>query len=103
MLNYGSNYQTILKLIKSSPKLGDRISEKTENVYAQLDHAIEHEMAISLDDLLFRRTGLATIGNPGEEVIKKCAKFAAKKLRWSKKQTNQEIEHVLDRFTPAQE
>jgi glycerol-3-phosphate dehydrogenase len=42
-----------------------------------------------------RRTGIGTLGNPGEEVLRKVADVAARELRWDKEKTEKEIAAVV--------
>ncbi|HQO03693.1 MAG TPA: glycerol-3-phosphate dehydrogenase C-terminal domain-containing protein, partial [Spirochaetota bacterium] len=52
------------------------------------------EMAKTLKDIVFRRTGICTLGNPGEKVLTKVAKTAARELKWSAAQMKKEIASV---------
>ena len=48
-------------------------------------------MATSLADILFRRTGLGTLGHPGKKVLKRTADIAGDLLKWSESRKNREI------------
>ena len=48
----------------------------------EVEHAVQGEMALTLDDLLFRRTGLGTIGHPGEAAVARCADLMGALLGW---------------------
>ena len=65
---------------------------------AQIDAAVQHEAAVTLGDLVFRRTPLAAAGNPGEEVLRSCADAMGEKLNWSEEQKQREIQLVVERF-----
>jgi len=61
--------------------------------------AVSDEMALHLDDIVFRRTGLASAGSPGDEVLAACAREAAAELGWDPARTEAELERVRVRFT----
>jgi glycerol-3-phosphate dehydrogenase len=55
-------------------------------------------MAFTLADIVFRRTDLATGGNPGDDVLRECAEFIAQYTGWDDDQINEQLEHVKGRF-----
>lgn len=67
----------------------------------QVRTAVKGEMAVTLGDLVFRRTPLAAGGNPGEEVLADCARFMGELLGWSQTRQRREVETVLARFPTA--
>ena len=38
-----------------------------------LEYAVGEEMACTLPDVVFRRTGMGTVGQPGEEAVRRAA------------------------------
>ena len=64
----------------------------------EVEHAVQSEMALTLDDLLFRRTGLGTIGHPGEAVVARCADLMGALLGWDAAERARQIEIVADRY-----
>jgi glycerol-3-phosphate dehydrogenase len=96
--NYGSRYVDVIKAAEKKKHLGI-ICEAFMDIWAEVFYAIRCEMAVSLSDVLFRRTGLCTLGNPGTEVIEEVADVMAKELKWKKAMKHAEIEKVLDAFT----
>ena len=75
------------------------ICESFPDIWAEVVYAMRAEMAVSLSDVLFRRTGLCTLGNPGTSIIEEAADVMAKELKWKKARRNQEIDKALDVFT----
>ena len=65
---------------------------------AQIEAAVRDEMAVTLGDLVFRRTPLAAGGNPGEDVLAECARQMGQKLGWTDERKRREIDAVLARF-----
>ncbi len=96
--NYGSRYQNVIQLAEKK-KYISAICESFPDIWAEVVYAIRAEMAVSLSDVLFRRTGLCTLGNPGTSIIEEAADMMAKELKWKKARRNQEIDKALDVFT----
>ena len=57
---------------------------------------MRHEMARTLSDIVMRRTGIGTLGNPGEDVLRKVAAVAAKELNWTAEKMEQEIKATVN-------
>lgn len=49
---------------------------------AQADYAVAHEMAVSLEDIVFRRTTLGLAGHPGADALTAIARRIAPALGW---------------------
>lgn len=92
--NYGTEYKEIAKLAREDQALSETLNDDGE-IQAQVVYAIRNEMARTLSDIVMRRTGIGTLGNPGEEVLRKVAVVAAKELRWDKEKTEKEIAAVV--------
>jgi glycerol-3-phosphate dehydrogenase len=88
--NYGTECADILKLARADKTLAETINADGE-ILAQVVYAVRQEMACTLSDIVMRRTGIGTLGNPGENVLRKVAAIAAKELRWDKNKIEQEI------------
>ena len=96
---YGSCVFDLLEIGRSSGSL-DRI-RKSEVIGAQIDVAVRDEMAVTLGDLVFRRTPLAAAGDPGADVLADCARIMGEKQGWTKERLDREIKAVTDRFPTA--
>jgi glycerol-3-phosphate dehydrogenase len=55
---YGSMAPALLTRVEREPRLGERVCAEAPTIAAQLVHAVEAEWALSLGDVLLRRTGL---------------------------------------------
>ena len=95
--NYGTEYDNILKLARQDKRLAEIVTDDGE-ILAQVVYAIKNEMAVTLKDILFRRTGIGTLGNPGKAVLEKVADIAANELGWSADRKNNEILEVQNTF-----
>ena len=91
--NYGTEHEAILKLARENAVLAETVNADGE-ILAQVTYAIRNEMARTLTDIVMRRTGIGTLGNPGEEVLQKVAAIAAAELGWDAGRVKQEIEAV---------
>ncbi len=91
--NYGSEYVEVLALAREKSELKERLNEDGE-ILAEAVYAIRSEMAHTLRDIIFRRTGIGTLGYPGDTVIKKIAKVAARELKWKEARVRKEIAEV---------
>lgn len=98
VLNYGSEYPEVLQYIDENPDWGQTITEKQPIIKAQVLHGVREEMALKLTDIIFRRTGLGTIGNPGKVSLQLCASIMAQELGWDNNRTEQELEEVRDKY-----
>ena len=60
--------------------------------------AARHEMARRLSDVIFRRTGIGTVGDPGEEYLHACTAILSQELGWSDHRSERELEDVRRAF-----
>jgi glycerol-3-phosphate dehydrogenase len=86
-----------LKLARQDKRLAEIVNDDGE-ILAQVVYAIKNEMAVTLKDILFRRTGIGTLGNPGEAVLEKVADIAANELGWSADRKKKELIEVKKVF-----
>ena len=95
--NYGTECHEIFNLARQHPKLAKVLNEEGE-ILAEAAFAVQNESALSLSDILFRRTGLGGLGHPGDRVIEQVAHLAGDYLQWNQSKIKSEIEHVQKRF-----
>ena len=99
--NYGSRYERVLAHAKDAPALAERLAEGHNEIGAQVVHAVEHEMALRLEDVLVRRTGLGTLGHPGAAALEKTAELMGERLGWDATVRAEQIASVDRLWTPA--
>lgn len=99
--SYGSNIVKLFEIGHQNPRYLERVSPETDEIYAQILHAIRHEMALTLEDVIFRRTGLGTLRKLGREVVERVAEEMARELNWNDSRKAAEIDAVLAQFCPA--
>lgn len=87
---YGTELPAVLAIARENKKLAEPLNADGE-MLAQVVYAVRHESARTLKDILMRRTGIGTLGNPGDAVLKKVAETAAKELKWNRARMLKEI------------
>jgi len=95
--NYGLQCHTIFRLAIYDKPLSLVISNDGE-ILAEVVYVIKKEMAFTLSDILFRRTGIGTLGYPGDDVFNIVVETAKKHLNWDDKRTQEEIDIVMKIF-----
>ena len=75
------------------------LSPERESVGAEVRFAAEEEMAVTLSDAVFRRTGLGTLGDPGVECLRRCAEIMGTCLGWSEARMSEEVQQTQTLFT----
>jgi glycerol-3-phosphate dehydrogenase len=93
--NYGTDFRSVLELAHGA---WSGCLPGTTTLRAEVLHAIREEMAVSLADIAFRRTDLATGGHPGAEALHEAATLAAEELGWDERRRRAEIAAVEKRF-----
>lgn len=91
--HYGTEYKKVLAIVEEQGGLSDPVTPDGE-ILAEVVYAARHEMAHTLKDILFRRTGLGTLGDPGEEVMRRAGELAAGELGWSDERLASELDRA---------
>ncbi|TMD47042.1 MAG: glycerol-3-phosphate dehydrogenase/oxidase [Chloroflexi bacterium] len=85
--SYGSLAGELLSLIEEDKSLGKRLIEDLPYIYAEVVYACRHEMAMTLDDVLARRTRiLLEDRDRGAGIVDEVAALMARELGWSPEQ-----------------
>jgi glycerol-3-phosphate dehydrogenase len=95
--NYGLQCHTIFRLAMRDKSLAQVLTEDGE-ILAEVVYVIKKEMAYSLTDIFFRRTGIGTLGYPGDETFTKVVETAKVFLNWDDQKTQEEVDKVMDIF-----
>jgi glycerol-3-phosphate dehydrogenase len=77
--NFGTEYREVLTDAASATEL----VPGTTTLRGEIRHAIDHEMAVRLDDVVMRRTDLAAGRHPGGRALHYVAEQMAQRLGWS--------------------
>ncbi len=95
--HYGRDYEAVLDIARSAGDLARSVNEDGE-IMAQAAFAIRNEMAKTLKDIFFRRTGMGCLGDPGGAVIEAVSGIAAAELGWSEEKRTAEVESLKRAF-----
>ena len=95
---YGSEYQKLLDSLQSQPDLARRIDPPLPVTVAEVQHAIQSEMALKLADVVGRRTELGATGLPSRAALQKCAGLMSREFQWSPERQQQEIDSVIEDY-----
>jgi glycerol-3-phosphate dehydrogenase len=89
---YGRNYRRVVELAGKMPGGGDRLCPSNPDVVAQVHHAVQEELTVSLQDFLLRRTGIGTSRCQGRDCATAIASRLAALLGWSPRRLEAELE-----------
>ena len=92
-MRYGTESSEIQALVESEPALGEPLHPDLPYNMAEAVYASRNEMAVTLDDVLSRRTRARLQNSHASvEVAPAVAEVLASELNWSQERTKQEIE-----------
>jgi len=92
--NYGTESQVVFRIARSNTRFAEKVTHDGE-ILAEVVYAIQYESARTLRDIMLRRTGIGTLGNPGKAMIEKIASLAAGMMGWSEKRKEDEIASLM--------
>jgi glycerol-3-phosphate dehydrogenase len=95
--NYGSKHQNVLRYLAENPAWGRRLGASNV-IAAEVIHAVRDEMAVTLADVVLRRTELGTGSYPGTAVLHQCARLMAPELGWTEADIQAEIAQTQTAF-----
>ena len=92
---YGSNASRVAAYVVTDAGLADRISPERPAIFAEVVHAVDHELAVTVDDVLVRRTSVSlTAEDQGSAAAERVADLMKERLGW----TAQERQRHLDEY-----
>ena len=92
MKRYGEDYQAIQRFINEDATLAEPITPALPFTKAELLYAYWGEMAITLDDLLWRRTRIGWTSGQGLDIAPQIAHFLSEKNGWDPARIAAEVE-----------
>ena len=92
--SYGTRIEDIAELCRQQSTLAKPLMNDRDTIAAQIVWSARHESVVHLSDILFRRTDLCLLGDPGDEVLTNCAGLAAETLDWSPDRQANEVKMV---------
>lgn len=94
---YGSRLPDMLQAADNRPELRAPVG-KAGDIGAQVLFAVREEMAVTLADVVMRRTCMGQIGAPPPAALEAAAKIMAGELGWSAERQAAEIESLAPTF-----
>lgn len=92
--NYGSKYIELTNYRDKYPGIIDG----SDVLQAEVAHAVHEEMAVTLADVVFRRTNMGTAQYPGRAALEQSAGIMAEELSWSEDKCQSELHNVESLF-----
>jgi glycerol-3-phosphate dehydrogenase len=89
---YGRAYPRVLELGRKLPDGFERLCPRNPEIVAQLHHALREELAVSLQDVLLRRTGIGQSRCQGLDCAEPIAARMAELGGWTKRRLDAELE-----------
>lgn len=97
-VNYGELASNVLDLAKANPKYQQIVSHDGE-ILAEVQYALENEMAITILDVLLRRTAIGTLGKPSDTVLTSTMQLMEKYHNWTEEQKEEQKQLVEEYYT----
>ncbi|MEZ5184847.1 MAG: glycerol-3-phosphate dehydrogenase/oxidase [Candidatus Nanopelagicales bacterium] len=96
--HHGTEHDAVLDLARTNPALGGPLDADGE-LPAQAVVGARHESARTLADVFLRRTGLGTLGYPGDDVVESVCGVVAPELGWDQARCDAECDEVRRQLT----
>jgi glycerol-3-phosphate dehydrogenase len=98
--SYGSGWPAVVAIAGDSPHLLRRIVPAHPALRAEVVHAVRAEMAVTLADVVVRRTRLGVAGYPGYEAAREAAALMAHELGWNAAHIEAEVQALRKFYAP---
>lgn len=90
--NFGSEAKEVVDLVEKQPSLNERICSDFPPIYAEVAYSVVNEMAVSLQDMLLRRTRLGLLNQKQcMQAAPRVAEMMAKILDWDERRKLAEL------------
>jgi glycerol-3-phosphate dehydrogenase len=98
--HHGSEHTALARLIAEDASLGG-VVHGTRTLAADVVNAARTEMAMTLSDVVFRRTGIGTGDIPSRPTVESAAAICGAELDWSAQRRQAEIDAVMNELRQA--
>ena len=95
---YGTEMHDVIRYGAKNPMLLERLCDGLPTIGAEVVYAADQEMALTLSDIVFRRTDWVTAGHPGKEALERAADLAKRCLGWDEARMKAEMVRVEKAF-----
>src|SRR5262245_30539534 len=89
---YGRGFRRVVELAGKIPDGADRLCPHNPDIVAELHTAVQDELAVSLQDVLLRRTGIGTSRCQGQDCAESIGRRMAQLLNWTPRRLTAELE-----------
>ncbi len=96
--NYGAMADELLAGANDDKALLRCVSQRLPDIAAQVVFAVRSEMALTLEDVVFRRTGLGTLGPLEHNAVNDIAQIMGGELHWSEAERQRQIASLSWRY-----
>jgi len=101
---YGSLFEEVLEVGKDDPSFIHRIREDLPYLRAEIKYAVTHEGALSVDDVMSRRTRINfEASDQGLSIVNEVADLIAPTLQWSDLEKRSSIDDYLRKVSEQNE
>jgi glycerol-3-phosphate dehydrogenase len=98
---YGARAAEVAEYARERRTLAERITPSLLVIGAQVVEAIRNEMAMTLEDVVLRRTGLGSTGYPGDEAVLKLESILRDELGWTSARVADELQSLKEFYLPV--
>jgi glycerol-3-phosphate dehydrogenase len=92
VVTYGRGYRRVVELAGKVPGGAERLCPRNPEIVAQLHHAVQEELAVSLQDVLLRRTGIGTSACQGFDCVEAIGDRMAQLCGWTPRRLSAELD-----------
>ena len=89
---YGSRFSRVLDLLSSNPKGAQRLCPHGQDILAQVQHAVEQEGALTVEDFLLRRSAVGLGPCQGLDALDLVAGEMGRLLGWNNTELQSQVE-----------
>ncbi|MDP6124404.1 MAG: glycerol-3-phosphate dehydrogenase/oxidase [Candidatus Latescibacteria bacterium] len=93
---HGDRADELVDLIEETPELRNRLDPQTPDIAAQVIHSVQSEWAVTIEDVLLRRTGVGTGHTQGIKAARSVGELMAVELGWTESQEQNAVDSYLD-------
>ena len=102
---YGPRLSDVLALADSEPSLRQRICPHNPDIGAQAVYAVQHELSLTLADVLVRRTGIGLSRCLGLDCAPTTARLLARHANWDEERVSRQLteyrQYISQTYHPA--
>ena len=88
-------------MANARPDLAERIVPEMPVSGLQIVEAARHEMALTLEDVILRRTSLGSAGYPGDEAVTRVETLMREEVGWSTARAADEVQQLKEFYLPV--